>query len=658
VAKQYEFVPYLLNARERQLTRAGQLIHLQPKAFDVLLYLLEHAGNLVGKQEVLDAVWKDRFVTENSLTVCIRQIRIALEDNADAPQYIETIPVSGYRFIAEVTSLDSDAVTAAKELEAVPSGRGEFVTISRWMGSAILIAVIVLAYFAYDEFATERAQDELLVEASKSLEEAFEIERWERSIAVLPFVNMSEDPGNEYFSDGLSEEILNLLARIPKLKVIGRTSSFAFKGKNEDLRMIGQTLGVETLLEGSVRKSGDRVRITAQLIDVSNGAQMWSKSYDRTMTDIFAVQDDVAAAIIDALQIHVSANPTRGRPTENPEAYALFLKARVAANAFDWRDAEALLSKAIELDPYFAEAYEMLSFVYWIIPGETSVIESQRLMSETAAKAIALDPDLVLAQTYYHQANPDPYMRLRTIEAFERAARERPDDPRILEGFTFLLTEFGYLQEAVTYAERYVELDPLSELANYHWPLTLYAVGRTKDAVAALEFANQSDWDPHFVRRAIEGVNLVENRDETAIAHLESWLKQHDYPDPTWFRELVTGARDPATGQAYLDRRIPEIVAAMAEVDEFDWHNGLTSLYLYFGYLDRYYELVLATEPVDTTWHPAGAHLWRSAIFRRLGSTAHPKYLEFTELMGVVDIWEQRGPPDFCEKVGGQWVCE
>jgi TolB-like protein len=136
---------------------------------------------------------------------------------------------------------------------------------------------------------------------------------------------MSDDPGNEYFSDGLSEDILTLLANIPDLKVIGRTSSFAFKGKNEDLRVIGQSLGVKTVLEGSVRKSGDRVRITAQLIDVSDGTHIWSESYDRTMTDIFSVQDDVAAAIIDALQIHVGTYPTRGRPTENSEAYALFL---------------------------------------------------------------------------------------------------------------------------------------------------------------------------------------------------------------------------------------------------------------------------------------------------------------------------------------------
>jgi len=480
----------------------------------------------------------------------------------------------------------------------------------------------------------------------------------ENSIAVLPFVNMSDDPGNEYFSDGMSEEILNLLARVPGLKVIGRTSSFAFKGKNEDLRVIGQTLGVNTVLEGSVRKSGDRVRITAQLVDVSDGTHIWSETYDRTMTDIFAIQDDVAAAIIDALQIHVSANPTRGRPTENPKAYAVFLKARVAANASKWRDAEGLLLKAVELDPNFAEAYEMLSFVYWHLPAEVGVVETQRRIRETAAKAIALDPDFVLAQAYYQAANPGPYMRLRAIEAFERAARERPDDPRILDGFTFLLTEFGYLQEALTFAERYVELDPLTELANSHWPLTLYAVGRTNEAVAALDFVNQSDWDPNYVKFTIAGVNLIENQGETAIAHFESWLRQHDYPDPTWFRELVTGARDPASGQAYLDRHIPEIVAAMAQVDDFDWQEELISLYLFFGYLDRYYELALATNPGDTDWHHAGAYLWRAAIFRRLGSTAHPKYLELAEALGVVDIWEQRGPPDFCEKVSGEWVCE
>ena len=651
MAQRYQFGPFLLDERERRLTRDGQVVRLQPKSFEVLLFLLEHAGHLVEKNEVLDAVWRDTIVTENSLTVCIRQVRIALDDHADSPDYIETVPAAGYRFIGEVQSLNGAATGGGSQRCPAESSR---VGVSARFRAATLIVltavlVLALAFILHGRKATT---------AGSAGEGAHPYDTSEMSTAVLPFVNMSDDPANEYFSEGLSEEILNLLAKIPGLKVIGRTSSFAFKDSNEDLRSIGRKLGVKTLLEGSVRKSGERVRVTAQLIDATDGSHIWSETYDRMITDIFVVQDDVAAAIIAALQIHVRANPTRGRPTESAEAYALFLRARIAANDFDLEDAEALLLQAVVLDPNFAEAYELLAFVYWVAPAKIGVVESQRRMNDAAAQALALDPDLVLAQTYYDIAIHGPGIRLRTIEAVERAARERPDDPMILEAFTFLLTEFGYLQEAVSAAERYVELDPLAELTNYHLPLTLYAVGRTKDAVAALEFANQSDFEPHLYRWAIEGVNLVENRGETAIAHVESWLRQHDYPDPTWFRELVTGARDPATGQEYLDRRIPQIVAAMAEVDDFDWHNGLTSLYLYFGYLDRYYELVLATEPDATSWHPAGAHLWRSAIFRRLGSTAHPKYLEFAELMGVIEIWEQRGPPDFCKKADGQWVCE
>jgi len=181
--------------------------------------------------------------------------------------------------------------------------------------------VIALAYFGYDKLFVAEPDIQANTEQAAVEPSASDTRQ---SIAVLPFVNMSDDPGNEYFSDGLSEEILNLLAKIRDLKVIARTSSFAFKGKNEDIRIVGEALGAKTVLEGSVRKSGDRVRITAQLIDVSDGSHIWSETYDRTVTDIFAVQDDVAAAIIDALQIHVGTSLARERPTESSEAYASF----------------------------------------------------------------------------------------------------------------------------------------------------------------------------------------------------------------------------------------------------------------------------------------------------------------------------------------------
>ncbi|MEE8624995.1 MAG: tetratricopeptide repeat protein, partial [Acidiferrobacterales bacterium] len=467
----------------------------------------------------------------------------------------------------------------------------------------------------------------------------------------------SDDPGNEYFADGLSEELLNLLARIPDLKVIARTSSFAFKGRNEDLRVIGQTLGVKTVLEGSVRKSGDRVRITAQLVDVSDGAHIWSETYDRTMTDIFAVQDDVAAAIIDALQIHVGANPTRGRPTENTEAYALFLKARASLNVYEFQGTEEILLQAIELDPNFAEAYELLAYCHFNLcrTGVKSV-EGQKLMGEAAAKALAINPDLVFAQALYHSGNIETWSFLGEIEAFERAVRQQPGNPALLETFVFGLMEAGYLQEALGVAERFVELDPLSPVANIYLANALYSVGRTSESLAALDLALQLGHD--FAKWVLGAVNLAEKQDDIATTHFEAWLQQHDYPHSTWVRELVTGARDPATGQAYLDRHIPEIAASMPEEDAYNWQLNLTQWYLYLGFLDRYFELILDLDLTDSTWTDADVPVWLGTVFRRLGFTAHPKYLEVVESMGIINVWEQRGPPDFCEKMDGQWVCE
>ncbi len=522
----------------------------------------------------------------------------------------------------------------------------------RKLDFAIIAAlVLALVYFAYDEFVIEPAQE------SDSAPEIIATED-QQSIAVLPFVNMSSDPEQEYFSDGLSEEILNLLAKVPELKVIGRTSSFSFKGKNEDLRIIGQALGVTTLLEGSVRKSGDRVRITAQLIDVSDGAHIWSETYDRTMTDIFAVQDDVAAAIIDALQIHIGTKPTRGRPTENTAAYALFLKARASLNMYEFRDAEAVLLQVIELDPNFAEAYELLAFSYWYLAGGYGVkaAEAQKLTGEAAAKALALDPDLVLANALFATGNVETYSFLGSIEGFERAVREEPSNPATLNALSYNLMAAGYFREALPIAERFVDLEPLLPAAHYILFANLYAVGRTSEAVAALEVADQLG--ATSAKWMLGEVTLVEKQDDIAIAHFEAWLQQYGYPDSSWVRELVTGARDPATGQAYLDRRIPQIVASMPEEEAYSWQQSLTKWYLFFGFLDRYFESILDLDLTDSAWTDSDIPLSIGTIFRRLGFTAHPKYLEVAELLGIVAVWEQRGPPDFCEKVDGQWVCE
>jgi tetratricopeptide (TPR) repeat protein len=314
------------------------------------------------------------------------------------------------------------------------------------------------------------------------------------------------------------------------------------------------------------------------------------------------------------------------------------------------------VQEAIELDPKFAEAYELLANVYWSQGGtDVKMAEAQKLMGEAAAKALAIDPDLVFAQALYESGNLDTYSYLGEIEALERAVREQPGNPATLDALIYDLMEAGYLREALHLAERLVELEPLSLVANQRLFESLYAVGRTSEAIAALERTGQLNLGGENWNFGV--VNLVETRDDIAIANFEADLEQRGLPG-NWVRELVTSARDPATGQAYLDRRIPEIIASMPEEDAYDMQGLLSMWYLQFGFLDRQFELILDLDLTDSAWTEADIPVWRGTVFRRLGFTAHPKYLEVAESIGIIDVWEQRGAPDFCEKVGGKWVCE
>ncbi len=227
--------------------------------------------------------------------------------------------------------------------------------------------------------------------------------------------------------------------------------------------------------------------------------------------------------------------------------------------------------------------------------------------------------------------------------------REEPGRIELLEALVYYLMQAGYLQEALEVAERLVEIEPLSPSANGTLFGPLYAAGRTNESVAALNVLFDKWW--------LGEVNLVEKQDDIAIANFEAALKQAGEPF-NWVRDLVTGARNPATGQTLLDQRIPQIIATFPQTNRAVSQQSLTRWYLYFGFLDRYFETILDIELTDSAWTDADLAVGEGTIYRRLGFTAHPKYLEVAELLGIIDVWEQRGPPDFCEKVDDQWICE
>jgi tetratricopeptide (TPR) repeat protein len=320
------------------------------------------------------------------------------------------------------------------------------------------------------------------------------------------------------------------------------------------------------------------------------------------------------------------------------------------------RSADAILLEAVELDPRFAEAYELLGFVYWYQAGTLfTAAEGQKLAADAAAKALAIDPDLVFARALFQSANIGDYSFIGEIQALENAARQAPSNTELLDALVYDMVYGGYLEEALAYAERYVDLDPLSADAHARLAETLVSLDRMDEALAAFELVTQfgsADFKQQSARLKFLAFN-----DDSAITQLEA---AGDRPLVAWpvFRELVAGARDPAAGQAYLDRRIPEILAGTNARDRYLVQLNLTNLYLHLGFLDRYFELILDQDLTATAYTDADNWIYAGTIFGRTGFTAHPRYLEVAELTGIIDVWEQRGPPDFCEKIAGKWTCE
>ncbi|MEH6551248.1 MAG: hypothetical protein V7711_00065 [Pseudomonadales bacterium] len=471
-----------------------------------------------------------------------------------------------------------------------------------------------------------------------------------RSIAVLPFVNMSDD--KDYFADGLSEEILNLLAKNRELKVAARTSSFVFKGKNQDLREIGQTLDVATVLEGSVRKSGSRLRITAQLINVADGYHIWSETYDRQMTDIFDMQDDIAMNIMNALEIHLDTDqPNRGRPTKNMQAYEKFLAAK-ALSREQWEIYQPikLLKQAVALDPNFAEAWEALSIEYWTRSGAASGIsldEGPVLCFEAAEKALALDPGLSIAAAMSAATNPVSGGWHTELTALVYAYEKNPDDPMLLNAVNYVLLGTGYFSEALQVAEHWVSIDPLSPLALSSYADALWATGREEEALVI----NQQAFDLGEPNEALDQFifySIARDVDHAATIYIR-FLKrigEEAKGADSWIHAISS----PDTGR----EKIYEF-----PVDKILGVNfGRWVFFLGLGHLDDFYDHLEKQYNPNAIWTFSDQIIQTSVLHRKSGFSAHPRYVPFMEKVGITAIWDERGAPDHCSKETGAWVCE
>ena len=411
------------------------------------------------------------------------------------------------------------------------------------VGIGIVVAAPgVIWYLLLRPAAHTRSEEEALRGKLDSVPAASEI-RPLPSVAVLPFVNLSSDKEQEYFSDGISEEILNVLAQVDGLRVIGRSSSFYFKGKNEDLRRVGKTLGASHLLEGSVRKGGDQIRVTAQLIEAAGGSHMWSQAYDRKLTDVFAVQNEIANAVVGKLKLKLlgeQAPITNGRRTANPEVYNQYLLGRQFLHRSSPEaipSAVRALEKSIALDPNYAPAWAALAHARWYVarwmPGTAAEMAYRQESSLTAAeKAITLAPDFADGWAARGRVRSTFRHDWRGGRAdMEHALSLNPSDVSTLSAFASdVLIPLGRIAEAIAAARKATELDPLDGGAWSVLGFSLYYDGALDEARKALKRALAISPDNDWAAFHLGVAELLADQSATALLEFRristEWMRQ------------------------------------------------------------------------------------------------------------------------------------
>jgi len=352
------------------------------------------------------------------------------------------------------------------------------------------------------------------------------------SIAVMPFLNMSADPEQEYFSDGMTEEILNALAKVPKLQVTARTSVFSLKGQRHDVRELGKMLGVAYLLEGSVRKAGDDIRITAQLIRTDNGFHLWSQTYDRKLENVFALQAELAGAIAQALQLPLGMGGSDGLVSErtaDPEAYSLYLRARSAyrARGDGVKQSIELYRAAVKRDPKFARAWAGLCSSLVVLPWYVSEAERantpefMREAGQAGRQALALAPDLPEAHTALATLYTFEWKWALAEQHFQRALELAPDDPEVHYNYADWLGAQGRFEEALQASQRTIALDPLVPIFMNGLANNLAWLGRRDESLAQRQAAYALAPDVALLRRNLWGSYLRAGRLEDAEKMLD-----------------------------------------------------------------------------------------------------------------------------------------
>jgi DNA-binding winged helix-turn-helix (wHTH) protein/TolB-like protein/Tfp pilus assembly protein PilF len=531
----YEFGRFRIRTSDRVLLRDQEIVPLTPKVFDILLALVESSGQVISKAGLMKKVWPDSFVEEGNLTQNISLLRKALGEGQNGHQYIETVARRGYRFVAPVRELrvfgvgSRDNAAAAVQvvetaampvLEVGPGVTGEArarnvissLKRHRMLALASLLALVAAAAGIVYSIGGGNAAT-----GTSSIIE---------SIAVLPFVNEASDTDAEYFGDKVTESLVNNLSQLPKLRVVPRSVVLNYRGRETDPRTIARDLNVRAVLTGRVHRRGDTLSIQVDLIDATNVAQMWGQHYDRRVSDILLVQEDISRDIFENLRLKLSVEEQK-----QLEAFSLYLKGR---NSWNKRTEDGLLhgieyfKSAIEVDQGYAPAYAGLADCYnmLVVYGISQPKEAFPKAKEAATKALSIDGTLAEARTSL------AFIKHRwdwggeeAEKEFQLAIKYKPTYAPAHQWYSSYLVAVGRFDEAIAEAKRAQELEPLSFIGNSHLGWILYLAGRYDEAIAHCK--RLLDVDPNFfpARRYLGLVYEQKNMYSEAISEFQQGVK-------------------------------------------------------------------------------------------------------------------------------------
>jgi len=492
-----------------RLIADGIPVALEPKALRLLLYLIQNRGRLIRKQELLNAVWMDAAVTESALTRSVGLLRKALDDDSRAPRFIETVPTVGFRFIAQVyivvdaePDVKCDTAPSVPPPIPTPLAQSSLRTTSRYRIAAAI--VICLSAVAAVWFFAGRHRTAAPIS----------------SLAVLPLDNLSGDPTQEYFADGMTDELITELARIPNLRIVSRTSVLAGKGTHLPLSAIASQFDVDAIIEGSIVRSGGRIRITTQLVDARTDRHLWAQSFEGSDSDILSLQDSVAQQI--AVQARLVLAPAAPHVAVNPAAHDAYLRGRYFFDKQDFSHSLESFQQAVALDPAYASAFA--GYASALDAAATfSIGTPEQLMPRAVAaaqRAIELDPQ-----------NGEAYTALGSVETIyewnwtaaeqniTRGIALNPNDSIAEFKYAVYLDAVGRADEAVTHMRRAVQLNPLSFIINRRLGATLYLARYYDEALSQLQRAAEMEQHTGSIDNYISLIYEQKGERDQAVQH-------------------------------------------------------------------------------------------------------------------------------------------